>query len=73
MNIATVGIDLAKNIFALHGVDQMGRAVLVKPRVARDQLLPLIASQPPASSAWKPARARTTGRVYFGLTATPSN
>lgn len=47
MNIVTVGIDLAKNIFALHGVDQSGRAVLVKPRVPRDQLLELIASLPP--------------------------
>lgn len=49
MNIVTLGIDLAKNIFALHGVDQTGRAVLVKPRVARDQLLPLIASLPPCT------------------------
>jgi len=47
MNIVTVGIDLAKNIFALHGVDQRGKAVLVKPKVARGQLLELIASLPP--------------------------
>ena len=26
MNIVTVGIDLAKNVFALHGVDQSGKA-----------------------------------------------
>lgn len=43
MHIVTLGIDLAKNIFALHGVDQIGRAVLMKPRVARDQLLSLVA------------------------------
>ena len=47
MAIVTVGIDLAKNIFALHGVDQSGKAVLVKPKVPRDQLLELIASLPP--------------------------
>jgi transposase len=47
MSIVTVGIDLAKNIFALHGVDQSGRAVLVKPKVARGQLLEMIASLPP--------------------------
>ena len=47
MNIVTLGIDLAKNIFALHGVDQTGRAVLMKPRVMRDQLLSLVASVPP--------------------------
>ena len=33
----TLGMDLAGNIAALHGVEQSGRAVLVKPRVHRDQ------------------------------------
>jgi transposase len=47
MSIVTIGIDLAKNIFALHGVDQSGKAVLIKPRVARSQLLELVASLPP--------------------------
>ncbi len=46
MNIVTLGIDLAKNIFALHGVDNNGAAVLVKPRVARDQLLSIVANLP---------------------------
>ena len=35
MNMVTVGIDLAKNVFALHGVDQSGKAVFIKPKVAR--------------------------------------
>lgn len=47
MSIITVGIDLAKNVFAVHGVDEAGRAVLVKPKVARDQLTVLIAQLPP--------------------------
>jgi len=47
MSIITVGIDLAKNVFAVHGVNEAGRAELVKPKVARDQLLPLIANLPP--------------------------
>ena len=42
MSIITIGIDLAKNIFAVHGVNQLGQAELDKPKVARDQLLPLI-------------------------------
>lgn len=37
MNMVAVGVDFAKNIFALHGVDQNGRTVLVKPRVPRGQ------------------------------------
>ena len=44
MTIITIGIDLAKNIFAVHGVDENGRAALVRPRVARDQLMSLIAN-----------------------------
>ena len=47
MSIMTVGIDLAKNVFAVHGVDEHGKAVLIKPKVSRDQLLPLIAQLPP--------------------------
>jgi transposase len=47
MRIITVGIDLAKNVFAVHGVDETGRAVLVKPKVPRDQLAELIAQLPP--------------------------
>ena len=47
MNIITIGIDLAKNIFTVHGVNESGKAELVKPKVPRDQLLPLIANLPP--------------------------
>lgn len=47
MSIITVGIDLAKNVFAVHGVDDNGKPVLVKPKVARDKLLELVAGLPP--------------------------
>ena len=47
MSIVTVGIDLAKDVFAVHGVDAAGKALLVKPRVARDQLAALIAEFAP--------------------------
>jgi len=47
MSIITVGIDLAKNVFAVHGVDENGKSTLVKPKVSREQLLPLIAQLPP--------------------------
>ena len=42
----TVGIDLAKSVFAVHCVDENGKAVLIKPKVSRDQLLPLMAQVP---------------------------
>ena len=47
MNIITVGIDLAKNVFAVHGVDDNGKPALVKPKVSRADLLPLIEQLPP--------------------------
>jgi transposase len=47
MSIITLGIDLAKNVFALHGVDQSGKPDLVRPKVARGQLLDAVAQLPP--------------------------
>jgi transposase len=38
MTITTVGIDLAKNVFAVHCVDQNGKTVLVKSKVSRAAL-----------------------------------
>ena len=46
MAIIAIGIDLAKNVFAVHGVDAAGKAVLVRPAVRRDALLELIAKVP---------------------------
>ena len=45
--IVTIGIDLAKNVFAVHGVDATGKSALVRPSVPRAKLLELIASLPP--------------------------
>jgi transposase len=41
-NISVLGIDLAKNYFQLHGIDQQGKVIL-KKRLTRDKLLPYIA------------------------------
>jgi transposase len=45
MKITTIGIDLAKSVFAVHGVNEHGRAVLRKV-VKRDKLLALFANLP---------------------------
>lgn len=47
MAIVTVGIDLAKNVFSVHGVDESGKAILVRPNVKRAALLELLSSLPP--------------------------
>lgn len=45
-NAITVGIDLAKNLFSLHGVDAAGQVVLRKT-VSRTRLMELVAQLPP--------------------------
>jgi transposase len=47
MAILYVGIDLAKNVFAVHGVNHAGKPELVRPNVIRAKLPELIASLPP--------------------------
>ncbi len=46
--IEILGVDIAKNVFQLHGVDRNGRAVL-KRRVMRDQLLAVLAQVAPCT------------------------
>jgi len=46
MKVHTLGIDLAKNVFQLHGVDRKGRTVLTR-RVHRDQLLRIVGELDP--------------------------
>jgi hypothetical protein len=46
LKITTVGVDLAKNIFQIHGVNEHGKAVLRK-QVRREQLAAFFANLPP--------------------------
>lgn len=46
MTVHVLGVDLAKNVFQLHGVDRKGRCVLVR-RVRRDLLMNLVAELEP--------------------------
>ena len=47
MSIVCVGIDLAKNVFALHGVSATGAVQLRQPKVARGKLNEVVAALPP--------------------------
>jgi hypothetical protein len=38
MAIVNVGIDLAKNVFAVFGVDEAGKPAIARPAVARAKL-----------------------------------
>src|SRR5688500_7392462 len=46
MKIATVGLDLAKNVFQLHGVDAAGR-VVVRRRLRRSEVIKAFTGTPP--------------------------
>jgi len=49
MSIVHVGIDLAKNVFALHGVNATGAVQLRQPKVARSKLNEIVAALPPCT------------------------
>jgi len=46
MKITTVGIDLAKNVFQVHGIDERGKAVL-RRQLRRAQVAVFFANMPP--------------------------
>ena len=58
--IKTLGIDLAKNVFQLHGVDERG-VVVLRRQLKRAQLLSFIVQLPPCLIAMEACLARTTG------------
>jgi transposase len=60
MTIHTLGIDIAKNVFQLHGVSQTG-AVVLKRRVMRDSLMQVIAQLAPCTIAIEAC----TGAFYW--------
>ena len=62
MQITTIGLDLAKHWFQVHGVDAAGK-IVVKRRLRRAEVSTFFRRSSPASSAWRPARRRTIGRA----------
>ena len=49
VTIVCVGIDLAKNVFALHGVNATGAVQLRQPKLARAKLTEVVAALPPCT------------------------
>ena len=58
----TIGLDIAKHVFQLHGADAAGH-VLFRKRITRVKLLGFLSGRTRCSSRWKPMPVRTTGRV----------
>jgi transposase len=44
--IVTIGLDLAKNIFQVHGIDACGKVVVRKP-LRRGEMMKFFANLPP--------------------------
>ena len=61
-NVTVIGLDLAKSVFQVHGVDEHGSAVL-RQRLTRARLLKFSPSCRLAWWAWRRARRRTSGHV----------
>jgi transposase len=59
----TIGLDLGKSVFQVHGVDT-GGAVVVQRRLTRSKLLASFAKQAPCCGGGGPARL--ISRIIFG-------
>lgn len=77
MKITTVGIDLAKNVFQVRGIDERGKAVL-KKQLRRDQMATFFVNLPPCligmetgSSDSERAPSRVPQSRHSGLGAGP--
>ena len=46
MEVSTIGLDLAKNVLQIHGVDASGR-IVIRRAIRRSQVLPFFAKLPP--------------------------
>jgi len=59
--VTTIGLDLAKNVFQIHGVDASGR-IVVRRQLRRSQVLPFFEKQAPCLVGIEAALPRITGR-----------
>ncbi len=63
MQITTIGLDIAKNVFQVHGIDAAER-IVVRKQLRRRQVLEFFKALPPyVWSAWKRAPRPIIGRV----------
>ena len=63
MQITTIGLDIAKNVFQVHGIDAAEK-VVVRKQLRRGQVLKFFASLPPCLiGIWRRVLRRIIGRV----------
>ncbi|MET4449245.1 transposase [Bradyrhizobium sp. GM2.2] len=62
--ITTIGLDIAKAVFQVHGVDAVGD-VVIRRQLKRRSVLAFFEKLSPVWSASRPAPRRTIGRASF--------
>ena len=60
--VSTIGVDIAKSVFQVHGVDADG-TVVIRRRVGRAQMLEFFSNCGRALLAWRRVPRRTIGRA----------
>ena len=67
--VSTIGLDIAKSVFQVHGVDADG-AVVIRKRISRAKVLEFFAGCRPAWSVLRLVRAHIIGAASFRRSAT---
>ena len=62
MQITTIGLDIAKNVFQVHAIDG-DETVVARKQLRRGQVVGFFRTCRRASSAWRPVPRHTIGRV----------
>ena len=68
--ITTIGLDIAKSVFQVHGIDAGGQ-VIVRRQLKRRYVLTFFQKQRHVWSVSKPAPQRTIGHANFRHWVTP--
>ena len=67
--ITTIGLDLAKHVFQVHGIDAQGTTILRK-RLRRGQVLAFFSRIPGCVVGWKRVRRPITGLASWARLGT---
>jgi transposase len=67
--VTTVGLDIAKSVFQVHGIDAAGQ-VVIRRQLKRRYVLAFFEKLPPCLVASRPVPRRTIGRASSRRSAT---
>jgi transposase len=62
MQITTIGLDIAKNVFQVHGIDATEK-VVIRKQLRRSKVIAFFEALPPPPANAGPARPSPCGKV----------